>query len=166
MSGRDAVRMSEAEVADFLGANNKVQVATVNPDGAPHLTTLFYVVRDGRIAFWTYGRSQKVRNLERDPRITCLVEDGEDYFELRGVSISGTAEFIRDHDELLDLGTAVAMRMVGVDDPAALGEIGTDMVAKQALKRVGLVVTPTTVATWDHSKMLAGLSGSGKDGGQ
>ena len=159
MSSRDVVRMAEQEVADFLGAAKKVQVATVNPDGSPHLTTLFYVVRDGRLAFWTYGRSQKIRNLERDPRITCLVEDGDDYFELRGVSISGTAEFVREHDDLVDLGTAVAMRMVGVDDPAALGDIGAAEVQRQALKRVGVVVTPDHVATWDHSKMLAGIAG-------
>lgn len=90
MSGRDAVRMTEAELADFLRARRKVQVATVGPDGAPHLTTLFHIVLDdGRMAFWTYGRSQKIRNLERDPRLTCLVEDGEDYFELRGAAVHG-----------------------------------------------------------------------------
>ncbi|WP_109506192.1 pyridoxamine 5'-phosphate oxidase family protein [Nocardioides speluncae] len=159
MSQRDAVKMTEAEVADFLESLIKVQAATVNPDGSPHLSTLFYVMRDGKIAFWTYGKSQKIRNLERDPRISCLVEDGTDYFELRGVSISGTAELIRDHDELLDLGTAVAMRMVGADDPAALGEMGTAMVQKQALKRVGVLVTPDKVATWDHAKMLAAFGG-------
>lgn len=161
MSQRDAVKMTEPEVEAFLKSLLKVQVATVNPDGSPHLSTLFYVVRAGNIAFWTYGKSQKIRNLERDPRISCLVEDGTDYFELRGVSISGKAELIRDHDELLDLGTAVAMRMVGVDDPAALGEIGTAMVQKQALKRVGVVVTPEKVATWDHGKMTAAGGGKG-----
>ena len=163
MSNREAVKMSEDEVEAFLRGAKKVQVATVNPDGSPHLATLFYVVRDGRIAFWTYGKSQKIRNLERDPRITCLVEDGEDYFELRGVSISGTATFVREHEELLDLGTAVAMRMVDAEDPAALGEIGTSMVQKQALKRVGVVVSHDHVATWDHSTMLAGVAG-GSDG--
>lgn len=155
MSQRDAVKMTDAEVEAFLEGLLKVQVATINPDGSPHLSTLFYVVRDRKIVFWTYGKSQKIRNLERDPRISCLVEDGVDYFELRGVSITGTAELIRDHDELLDLGTAVAMRMVGVDDPAALGDAGMDMVKKQVLKRVGVVVTPDKVATWDHRKMLA-----------
>ena len=77
----------------------KVQVATIGPDGAPHLTTLFYVLDEGRIAFWTYGSSQKVKNLRRDPRITCLVEDGDDYFELRGVSITGRARLIEDYEE-------------------------------------------------------------------
>lgn len=160
MSGRDAVRMSEAELAEFLDGAKKVQVGTVNPDGSPHLTTLFYVVRDGRIVFWTYGRSQKIRNLERDPRITCLVEDGDDYFELRGASVTGTAEIVRDHDRILDIGTAVAVRMVDGSGPEVLGEIGNDIVAKQAQKRVGVVVTPDHTATWDHRKMLAGLPGA------
>ena len=97
-SGRGSVQMTEAEIEDFLAANMKVQVATVGPDGAPHLTTLFYVLEDGMLAFWTYGRSQKVVNLRRDPRITCLVEDGTDYAELRGVSIQGTARLVEEYD--------------------------------------------------------------------
>jgi len=167
MSSRDVVKMSDQEVADFLDTAMKLQVATVNPDGAPHLTTLFYVVRGGKIAFWTYGRSQKIRNLERDPRISILVEDGDDYFELRGVSIRGKAEIIRDHDELHAIGTAVAMRMVGASDVSELGDIGRAEVDRQAQKRVAVVVTPDQVATWDHRKMLAGMTGGsdGQDGG-
>src|SRR4051794_39410402 len=114
MSGRDAVRLDEAELGDFLRHNVKVQVATVGHDGTAHLTTLFYVVLDdGRLAFWTYGRSQKIRNLERDPRITCLVEDGTDYFELRGATIKGTAELVREPEQIFAIGSAVATRMVG-----------------------------------------------------
>jgi PPOX class probable F420-dependent enzyme len=163
MSSRDVVKMSDQEVADFLGDAIKLQVATVNPDGAPHLTTLFYVVRDGKIAFWTYGRSQKIRNLERDPRISILVEDGDDYFELRGVSISGKAEIIRDYDELHAIGTAVAMRMIGATDESALGDIGKAEVLRQAQKRVAVVVTPDQTATWDHRKMLAATSGGSNE---
>lgn len=148
--------MNEQEVADFLEQNVKVQVATVDTDGAPHLTTLFYVVEAGRIAFWTYGRSQKIRNLERDPRITLLVEDGTDYFELRGASIRGTAEIVRDRDRIVEIGTAVAVRMVGATSAEQLGDIGMDEVHRQAHKRVAVLVTPEEVATWDHSKMLAG----------
>jgi PPOX class probable F420-dependent enzyme len=149
--GRDLVKMTEAEIEEFLDESKKVQVATVNPDGSPHLTTLFYVVQDGRIAFWTYGRSQKIKNLERDSRITCLVETGEDYFELRGVSISGRAELVTDEDGTRRIGTAVASRMV---DGADLGDIGRDEVERQVKKRVGVVVVPTRTASWDHRKML------------
>ena len=88
--GRAAVRMTDDEVASFLDASMKVQVATIGPDGSPHLTTLFYVMHEGRIAFWTYASVQKIKNLERDPRITCLVEDGTDYFELRGCRSTAT----------------------------------------------------------------------------
>ena len=148
--GRALVRMAPAEVETFLGAAMKVQVATVNPDGSPHLTTLFYVVRDGRIAFWTYAGSQKTKNLERDPRISCLVEDGEDYFALRGVSVTGTAELVRDEDGIRTIGTAVAHRMANGAD---LGDIGAAEVERQVPKRVGVLVTPTKVASWDHHKM-------------
>lgn len=148
--GRALVRMDAVEADAFLRAHKKVQVATVNPDGSPHLTTLFYVVPDGRIAFWTYATSQKIRNLERDPRITCLVEDGEDYFELRGVSIAGRAELVRDEAGIREIGSAVATAMV---DGADLGEIGAAEVERQVRKRVGVVVTPTRVASWDHRKM-------------
>lgn len=151
-SGRNAVAMSEEEYADFLEANTKVQVATIGPDGQPHLTTLFYVVEDGKLAFWTYGRSQKILNLRRDPRITCLVEDGTDYFELRGATITGTARLIDDYDEILALGSRVAKVLAGGVD---LGDFGDEIVAKQALKRVAVIVEPDKIATWDHRKMAA-----------
>lgn len=152
-SGRDAVRLSEEEVTDFLGSSMKVQVATVGPEGEPHLTTLFYVVDDGKIAFWTYGRSQKILNLRRDPRISCLVEDGDDYFELRGVSITGRARLVEEYDEIHRIGTLVAARMADGED---LGAYGADLVTKQAAKRVAVLVEPDKIASWDHRKM-AGL---------
>ena len=153
-SGRDAVRLTEQEVQDLLAENIKVQVATVGPDGVPHLSTLFYIVRDGRIAFWTYGRSQKIRNLERDPRVSLLVEDGTDYFELRGVSITGRAEIIRDYDAIYSIGAEVATAMVNTESFEALGDIGREAVEKQAQKRVAVIVHPDKVASWDHRKMV------------
>lgn len=162
MGTRDAVRMSAEEVAIFLREHLKVQVATVGKDGAPHLSTLFYIVDEaGRIAFWTYARSQKIRNLERDPRVSCLVEDGDDYFALRGASITGAAEIVRDPDRLRRIGSAVACRMAGVADLADLGELGRGEVERQVAKRVAVVIHPDQVATWDHRKMLAG-TGEGK----
>lgn len=144
--------MTDDEIKWFLGTSRKVQVATVNPDGSPHLTTLFYVLHHGRIAFWTYARSQKIKNLERDPRISCLVEDGEDYFELRGVSITGEAELVRDEERIREIGTAVARRMMNGAD---LGEFGAAEVERQVGKRFAVVVTPAKVASWDHSKMTS-----------
>jgi PPOX class probable F420-dependent enzyme len=147
---RDAVRLTDEEVAAFLEGAMKVQVATIGPHGEPHLTTLFYVLDEGRITFWTYGRSQKIANLRRDDRITCLVEDGQDYFELRGVSISGRARLVEDYDEVVRIGSRIATRMA---DGADLGAYGTDLVRQQARKRVGVVVEPEKVASWDHRKM-------------
>ena len=156
-AGRAAVSMSDEQIEDYLAASMKVQVASIGADGTPHLTTLFYVVHEGKIAFWTYATSQKVRNLERDPRISCLVETGTDYFELAGVSIQGTAEIVRDTDRIREIGTAVTHAMSGGAD---LGDLGRDIVEKQVQKRVAILVTPTRIASWDHSKMAA-LPGAG-----
>lgn len=151
--GRDHIRMDDAERAAYLAGQVKVQVATLGRDGWPHLTTLFYVLDDARIAFWTYARSQKVRNLERDPRISCLVEDGEQYAELRGVSIRGRAEIRREPEAVARVGAAVAVAMTGVSSFEELGELGRLEVERQAAKRVAVVVQPDRVASWDHRKL-------------
>jgi hypothetical protein len=98
-----------------------------------------------------------VRNLERDPRISALVETGNDYSELAGVSVQGTAELVRDPDGIRRIGSAVVTAMAGGAD---LGDLGRDIVEKQVAKRVGIVITPDKVASWDHSKMNA-LPGMG-----
>lgn len=160
-AGRAAVRLSDEERQAFLADNMKVQVATISGDGAPHLTTLFYVLDDeGRIAFWTYASSQKIANLRRDPRVSCLVEDGVDYGELRGVSITGRARLVEEYDEIRALGARVVARMAGVVDAAELGELGEQIVDGQARKRVGVVIEPEKVASWDHRKMQS-LPGQG-----
>jgi len=151
---RDAVKLDDDEIAAMLAENLKVQVASNGPDGVPHLTTLFYIVRDGKIAFWTYGRSQKIRNLERDPRVSALVEDGVDYFELRGISIQGRAEIIRDYDGIYSIGSEVATRMLGAESFESLGDFGRETVEKQASKRVAVVIHPDKIATWDHRKLV------------
>ena len=149
---RQRVAMSDDEVRSFLGDNLKVQVASIGRDGMPHLTTLFYVLIDGKISFWTYATSQKVKNLERDHRVSALVETGTDYAELAGVSVQGTAEIVRDADGIRRIGSAVVSAMAGGED---LGDLGRDIVEQQVTKRVGIVITPTKVASWDHAKMTA-----------
>lgn len=156
-AGRDAVKLTDSELEEFLSSNMKVQVATNGPDGHPHLTTLFYVMVDGKMFFWTYGKSQKIMNLRRDPRITALVEDGTDYFELRGATLFGTARLIEDFDTLVDLGGRVAKVMANGED---LGEFGDQIVAQQARKRVGVIVEPDKIASWDHRKMTAPPGGN------
>lgn len=151
-TSRRRVAMSGDEVRSFLADNIKVQVASIGRDGMPHLTTLFYVVMDDKISFWTYATSQKVKNLERDPRVSALVESGTDYAELAGVSIQGTAEVVREPDRIRRIGSAVVSAMAGGED---LGDLGRDIVEQQVTKRVGIVITPTKVASWDHAKMTA-----------
>jgi len=148
MTQRDQITMTEAEVSALLAGSHKVQLATINRDGTPHLVTMFYAMLGGQIAFWTYRSSQKARNLARDPRVTCLVETGEDYFELRGVQLAGRARCVDDPAGVLEIGRAVAGGMAGV--PAEAAE---EYVAQAARKRVGYVVEPVRVASWDHRKL-------------
>ena len=150
MKQRDLVAMTPAEATAMLAAARKMQLATINPDGTPHLVTMFYALIDGQIAFWTYRTSQKARNLARDPRLACLVEDGEDYFELRGVQVTGTVRRIEDQAGVLAIGRRIAGGLSGVPADAL-----DDYVAHAARKRVGFIVQPTRVVSWDHHKLVA-----------
>ena len=149
MKQRDRVAMTPAEIAGMLASSRKVQLATINPDGTPHLVTMFYTLVDERIAFWTYRSSQKARNLARDPRLSCLVETGEDYFELRGVQVTGAVRCVTDPAGVLDIGRRIAAGLGGV--PADSLE---EYVAHTARKRFGYLVDPARVVSWDHRKLL------------
>ncbi|WIN00486.1 pyridoxamine 5'-phosphate oxidase family protein [Actinoplanes oblitus] len=153
MKQRDVVSMPDADVVALLAAGRKVHLATIQPDGTPHLVSMFYAMKDGRIAFWTYRASQKARNLARDPRVTCLVEDGEDYFELRGVQVTGVVHPVGDLAGVTEVGRLVAARM---PSPAA-GEIDAaldDYVAHAATKRIAYLVEPRRVISWDHRRLV------------
>lgn len=147
MSQRERIRMTHAEVRKFLAEHRKAQVATIGRDGTPHLTTLFYGLIEGQIAFWTYRRSQKAVNLHRDPRLTVLVEDGRDYDELRGVMIHGLARIVDGTDEVRSL----ALELTGQGRP--LDDATRAVIDAQAPKRVVVVVQPQRVVSWDHGKL-------------
>ena len=151
MKQRDQVAMTAVEAAALLGGSRKLQLATINPDGTPHLVTMFYALIDDRIAFWTYRGSQKARNLARDPRVSCLVETGEEYFELRGVQVTGIARCVADQAGVLGIGRRVAATLPDV--PAGALE---QYVAQAARKRTGFIVEPDRVVSWDHRKLLPG----------
>jgi PPOX class probable F420-dependent enzyme len=146
---REQVAMTAGEMAAMLAESAKLQLATINRDGTAHLVTMYYAMLDGRIAFWTYRSSQKARNIGRDPRVTCLVETGEEYFDLRGVQIAGTARCVAEPDGVLDIGRRIAARMGGVPDDAL-----EDYVTHAARKRLGYIVEPVRVISWDHRKLL------------
>ena len=146
---RDQIRMSETEMWEFIRGQKSLQVATLNRDGSPHLTTLWFAVVEGEIVFETFAKSQKLVNLERDPRIAVLLEDGSAYEELRGVSIAGRAELHRD-PELLRRFAAEIIRRNRPDVPEALLE---EAAAGMAAKRAAVVVKPEKIMTWDHRKL-------------
>ena len=149
MKQRDRVGMTAAEVAAFLEGSRKLQLATINRDGTPHLVAMYYAMDGGRITFWTYRASQKARNLSRDPRVTCLVETGSEYFDLRGVQVRGVVRPVENPAEVLEIGRRIAAVIPGAHDG-----LPDDYLEHTARKRLGYVIEPTRVISWDHSKLL------------
>jgi hypothetical protein len=153
---RDRVTMSPDEVGQLLASCRKVQLATLSPDGWPHLVTMYYTLVSGRIAFWTYRTSQKALNLSRDSRISCLVETGEAYFDLRGALVQGVVETITDPDEVYKIGLAIGDVVGGGRagaDVSLPGDAINDYVANAARKRYAYIVEPRRVISWDHTKL-------------
>ena len=145
--------MSGEEVLDFLADEQIVTCATHGPRGFPHLMPLWYVVRDGRLWAWTFGKSQKVKNLQRDPRATLQVEaGGGDYAQLRGVMLECETVVHTDLDTVLGVGLEVLARYAPPGSPAPGPEVEA-MVRKQAEKRVALEFVEQKRATWDHRKL-------------
>jgi PPOX class probable F420-dependent enzyme len=149
VSRRGQIVMSDEEVDDLLAASRTVTCATIGRDGRPHLAPLWYVVRAGTLWAWTYAKSQKVRNLERDPRCTLQVEAGEEYGELRGVMLACDAVIHRELEDVAALGAEIAGRYGGAD---LTPELAAAMRA-QAAKRVGLEFVERRRTTWDHRKL-------------
>jgi hypothetical protein len=153
MSRRDQIQMTEEEASSFLAEQRTVICATHGPDGWPHLMPLWYLVRDGTVWAWTYARSQKVRNLERDTRATLQVEDGVRYEELRGVMLRCQTVVHRELDDVGAFGVELTARYAGTGvDPEEFREA----VRAQAAKRVALEFREHDRVTWDHRK-LAGV---------
>lgn len=147
MSQRDLIRMDDDERMAFLQQERVVSVASTGPDGRIHLAPLWYGFIDGCIAFTTYGRSQKVRNIERDPRVTALVEGGTEYEDLRGVEIVGRAELIDDPRLAEDLGRSIRVRYYGDDESGPRhGDLS---------KRTIVKIVPEKIVSWDHRKLVA-----------
>lgn len=152
MSRRDQITMTDDETRAFLEVGRDLQVASLNADGAPHLVTMWYELDGGDICFWTYGKSQKVVNLRRDPRLTVLVATGEVYEQLKGVSITGHAELVETLPEVLGFGLELFKKYWGPADD----ELVRAGVEAQAKKRVVIRVKTDKTVTWDHAK-LAGV---------
>jgi PPOX class probable F420-dependent enzyme len=147
---RDLIRMTDEEVDAFLHGRRVMNVATHNHDGTIHLVAMWYgFTPDGRPAFETFSKSQKVQNLRRDPRITVLVESGDVYEELRGVELVGSAEVTEDQDVLQPIARNVVERYmegVGPDDVEAVA-------AMMARNRSAIVINVERTVSWDHTKL-------------
>ena len=153
MSRRDQIRMTEDEVRAYLAEQKVINVASIGPNGRPHLAPLWYFPHEDGVATWTYGTSQKAKNFRRLPEATVLAEDGDSYEKLRGVSFEADVEIIEDTAEVTRIGIALMQRYAGAKpgDPAT-AEL-TAFIAGQAAKRVGLIFRATKVASWDHAKL-------------
>ena len=142
--------MTPDEVEAFLTEQRVLNVATIGPTGHPHLVAMWFVLLDGKPAFWTFAKSQKVVNIRRDPKISALVESGDSYDQLRGVELVGTARLVDDYDDVLAIGKAVGRKYTG---DVVETEGGLAFLEKQATKRIGIVIDVERTVTWDHRKL-------------
>ncbi len=148
MSRRDEIRMSDEEVAAFLAEQKTVICATLGPNGRPHLMPLWYVPDGHELRGWTFAKSQKAMNLERDPHATLQVEGGILYHELCGVMLECDVHVERDTERVAeDYGFPLLERYAEASEEARAA------FRKQAEKRIGMRFTPTRVVSWDHSKL-------------
>ncbi|MFF0530217.1 pyridoxamine 5'-phosphate oxidase family protein [Nocardia amikacinitolerans] len=145
---RAQIVMTDAEIVEFLERSRIATLATLGPQGRPHLTAMWYALIDGEIWFETKAKSQKAVNLRRDPRVTCMVEAGQTYDQLRGVSIEGYAEIIDDPEKLFAVGVSVWERYTG-----PYSEEVRPLVENMLNKRVAVRVVPERVRSWDHRKL-------------
>ncbi len=152
MSLRDKIIMSKEEIATFLQNQISLQIGTINKDGSPHLTTMWYLFDGENFIFHTYTKSQKIINLKRDSRITLLTEAGNQYSNLQGIIIYGNAEIINGKDSLEEV--IRYMEMVGEkyvkDEEGAQYIEGMKL---QAPKRSVVIVKPSKFISWDHTKI-------------
>lgn len=151
---RKDISMTADEVGHFLAAAHTMQVATLGPDGWPHVTPMWFVLNgDGLVEFRSFTKSQKIRNLTRNPRVTLLAESGTEYGELRGVMIKGLAALSADRATVLDTYGRVASKygLLGEAEPTA--EVIEAALGRFADKNTSVLVTPTSVASWDHTKL-------------
>jgi PPOX class probable F420-dependent enzyme len=151
MSRRDQIKLSDAELLALLDGERIVVVSSLGPRGWPHSMPMWFVPREGEIWIWTYAKSQKVRNLERDPRATVLIETGHEYGELRGAMIEAEAEIHRNAETVLGFAEELTLRYAGGISSVEGGAMAA--LEAQAPKRVAVHFKPLRTATWDHRKL-------------
>ena len=151
MSRRDEIRLSDESLRELLEEERVAVVSSLGPRGWPHSMPMWFVTREGQVWVWTYAKSQKVRNLERDQRATVLVETGREYGELRGVMIEAQAEIHRDFGTVIGFAEELTVRYAeGIS--SVEGDAKAALEA-QAPKRVAIQFRPVRTATWDHRRL-------------
>ena len=156
MSRRSQIVMTEEEIAAYLKGARTIVMNSIGKDGVPHPAPMWFALEDdGSIVMTTFTKSQKIRNLQRDPRVSLLAEDGETYAELRGVVFYGTAELAQDVDAVVQVLRAIS-RHGGGGAADALSETEQAGLRAQAEKRTAIRVRPQRTVSWDHRK-LAGV---------
>jgi PPOX class probable F420-dependent enzyme len=151
-SQRESIKMTPEEVNDFLAAAKNIILVTNGPDGFPDPVAMWFIRgSDGAVWMRTYGASQKVRNLERDPRCALLAEMGEHYAELRGVQLTGEIEIVRDPDRICDIVADLMVKYEGLD-PAHRSSVA-EAYRPRAAKQVAMRLADFNVTSWDHRKL-------------
>ena len=145
---RAQIRMTDAEVAEFIRRSRTATLATIGPSGVPHVVAMWYGVLDGVILFETKAKSQKVQNLRRDDRLTCMIEDGLTYDTLRGVSIEGRGAILDDPEAIWAVGVSVWERYHG-----PYSDEVKPLVEYMMRKRIVIRVEVDRVRSWDHRKL-------------
>ena len=151
MSRRAEITLTPDEQRELLESERVIIVSSIGVRGWPHSMPLWYVPRPTGIWIYTYRKSQKVKNLERDPRATLLVETGHEYGELRGVKIEAEAEIHRDSDTVYEVAQELALRYS--DDISSVEGDAAEALKAQARKRVAVRFEPIRIASWDHRKL-------------
>jgi len=146
---RDRIRMTPEEVDAFLHERHTMSVATLQPDGRPHVVAMWYGFLGGAPAFETYRKSQKVVNLGRDPRMTCLVEDGDSYEKLRGVELIARGTIIDESEALRTIARSLFERYQTGFGP----DQGEEYINFMVAKRVAVRIDVEDVVSWDHRKI-------------
>jgi nitroimidazol reductase NimA-like FMN-containing flavoprotein (pyridoxamine 5'-phosphate oxidase superfamily) len=154
MSRRDQIRMTHEEEEQFLAGAQTIIINSNGPNGYPHPMPMWFAIEDdGSVVMTTFSKSQKIKNIERDPRVSLLVEDGTVYSELRGVVIYGKAELVRDHEQIFQM-----LARIGVKNAGGAGNAPEPGALRKALmatvpKRTGVRIRRDQVISWDHRKL-------------
>ena len=157
MSRRDQIQMTAPELASFIEGSQTIILNSIGKDGVPHPMPMWFGREaDGAIVMSTFTKSQKIVNLDRDPRVSLLVEKGTAYSELRGVVIYGSAELLRDPEQVVEVLVLVNRRSIPAGDGGPDDDAIRAAVRGTAPKRTGIRVRPERIVSWDHSK-LAGV---------